>query len=506
MKRLICLMLCIFLLAGCSSNSEKPYVPTGNGLTGDEPDEPQGSGITEQKLSLAYYPNRSTSPFDSTDLTNRAMFSLLYQGLFSVNDDYEAMPILCKSYTYTRDMKTYTFYLEDATFSDGTAVTAADVVASLKTAADSAYYGGRFAYVESFSEEDGAVVITLTTPYENLPILLDVPIVPKNQVKQARPLGSGPYVYEEYEGALRLRRRTDWWCKATLPVTAQIITLVTAENPAQLRDSFEFSGLGMVCTDPGGEGYVDFHSDYELWDCETGVFVYLACNDKSELLRDPQLRQLLTYAVNRDYLLETYYRGFGYSTYLPASPKFPYYAQALVKNMGYAPEKFADAVAAVEGEKTLVLLVNKDDQVRLRAARYIASGLEQCGVKVVMSELATKAYVTALEKGEYDLYLGQTKLSANMDLSSFFNKKGALNYGGMADGMLYTLCQESLANSGNYSTLYKHLLEDGMLCPLLFRTTAIFVQRGTFTDLYSSRDNVFYYDLGKDPDAIQSVV
>ncbi len=505
MKRLICLMLCLMLLCGCSADRESPYVPTGDGLSPDVPDRPQGSAVTEQKISLAYNPNHTLSPFKATDITNRTLFSLLYQGLFAVDEHYVANPVLCKSYTVSRDMKTYTFYLAEASFSDGEPVTATDVAASLKAASTSAYYGGRFSYVEEITAKEDALVITLSTPYENLPLLLDIPIVPKGQVEKERPLGSGPYVYEEYEGALRLRRRTDWWCSANLPVNGKIITLVQGSSTSQLRDAFEFSGLGMVCIDPGSEGYVDFHSDYELWDCETGVFVYLACNDDSSLFSSKKLRQALSCAINRDDLVETFYRGFGYSTYLPVSPNAPSYSQVLVKDLNYNPEKFTAALASMEGEKTIVFLVNKDDHIRLRVARHIAAGLEQSGLKVTLSELATADYVAALEKGEFDLYLGQTKLSANMDLSAFFAKDGSLSFGDMDDAVTYDLCQEALANSGNYYTLYKEILDDGMLCPLLFRSSAIFVQRGMLTDLFAARDNVFYYDFGTNPDSIKTI-
>ena len=506
MKKLICLGLCLLLLCGCAAETKGPYVPTGDGLASDKPTEPQGSEITEHTMSLAYSESHTLSPFNATDLTNRTLFSLIYQGLFAVDSNYTPNPVLCKSYTVSRDMTTYTFYLAEATFSDGKPVTAQDAAASLKAAATSAYYSGRFSYVEDISATDDALVITLTTPYENLPLLLDVPIVPKDQVNQERPIGSGPYLYEEYAGTLRLRRRTDWWCSAVLSVTGQIITLVASETPSQLRDAFEFSGLGVVCADPGSETYVDFHSDYELWDCETGVFLYLACNEESPLFSNVTLRQALTYAVNRDELVEHYYRDFGYSAYLPASPKFPYYSLVLTKNLGYAPEKFTAALASVEPEeKTVVFLVNKDDGIRLRAARTIAAGLTECGLKVTMSELATADYVAALENGEFDLYLGQTKLSANMDLSAFFQEEGTLSFGGMDDPLLYTLCQEALANTGNYYTLYKQILDDGMLCPLLFRSNAIFVQRGTFTNLYASRDNIFYYDLGTDSNTIRTI-
>mgnify|MGYP003413708478 FL=1 len=84
-----------------------------------------------------------------------------------------------------------------------------------------------------------------------------------------------------------------------------------------------------------------------------------------------------------------------------------------------------------------------------------------------------------------------------MDLSAFFSNKGALNYGRISDVALYTLCTESLANHGNYYTLHKNLMDDGRLCPILFRSYAIYAVRGLLTGLAPARDNVFYYSLGK---------
>lgn len=505
MKRLICLILCLVLLSGCGSEKKESYVPTGNGLATEDDSPQQGTEVTSRSMSIAYYPDLSLNPFRSGELNNRAVFSLLYQGLFAVADDYTAAPILCSRYTVSKDMKNYTFYLENATFSDGKVLTATDVVASLEAAKSSDYYGGRFGYVESFSEsEDGAVVAQLTIPYENFQLLLDVPIVRQDQLDKERPLGTGPYVYEEYEGALRLRRRTDWWCVAKLPLSAQIVELVAGESPSQLRDAFEFSDLGLVCADPGREDYVDFHSDYELWDYESGVFLYIGCNERSRLLSTGEIRRNLTYAIDRDRLVESCYRGFALGAWLPTSPLSPWYSQAITANMAYDPQKLTQAVTdAGEISGSLIFLVNREDRTRLLAAREIKKMLEDCGLKVEMSELPTEEYRQALEQGRFDLYLGQTKLSANMDLSAFFAPKGTLHFGHMDDSVIYALCKEALANSGNYYTLYKEILKDGMLCPVLFRTNAIYTRRGTYEDLYASRDNVFFYDLGKDPQAIR---
>ncbi|MBQ9761531.1 MAG: ABC transporter substrate-binding protein [Oscillospiraceae bacterium] len=505
MKKFFAIFLCCCLLLGGCGTKKNPYVPTGNGLAVDESTEPTGSAITEQTMSLAYYPDRSLNPYTCTDLTNRVLFGLLYQSLFAVDEDYQPMPVLCSGYQVSRDMKTYTFSLAQASFSDGVTITASDVAASLLAAKDSPYYSGRFGYLESVTAQGEDVVVQLTTPYENFPVLLDVPIVKASQVSADRPLGTGPYFYETIAGMLRLRRRTDWWCVANLPVTAQKISLVQAESAAQLRDQFEFSGLGLVCTDPGSESYVDFHSDYELWDSENGIFLYLACNSRSQVLQNDGIRAALTYAIDRTSLVDKYYRGFAYGAVLAASPESPNYSAVLAAQYDYNPYKLTTAVAEAALESNaLVLLVNTDDGLRLRVARSIAESLNACGLKVTMSELDGEKYRAALEAGEFDLYLGQTKLSANMDLSAFFAPEGVLSYGGLSDPALYALCKEALANRGNYYTLQKTIFDDGLLCPILFRSNAIFVQRGTFADLFPARDNVFYYDLGKNSEDIRS--
>ena len=123
--------------------------------------------------------------------------------------------------------------------------------------------------------------------------------------------------------------------------------------------------------------------------------------------------------------------------------------------------------------------------------------LKKCGLKVTLSEKGTSGCQSALKKKEYDLYLGQTKLSPNMDLSAFFATKGALNYGGISDVAFSTLCNEALANRGNYYTLHKSVMDDGRLCPILFCSYAVYATRGLLTGLTPARDSVFYYSLGR---------
>ena len=501
MKRILLLALCIFisvfLLSACGSQKD-PYVPTGNGL-GEEAVNPSATEPQDQSLTLTYYRQESLNPLTCSDFTNRTIFPLLYQGLFSVNRDYEVAPILCKNYRISSDMKTYTFYVEEALFSDGTQLTALDVATTLQSAKASNVYGGRFLHITEISiTQDGGVQITLDTPYENLPLLLDIPIIPAKDQDSTRPAGTGPYYLDESSDRARLRRRSDWWCSSDLVVTASSITLLEAESNTQIRDNFQFGGLNLVCADPGSDKFADYRCDFELWNCENGIFLYLACSTDSEVFSKTGMRAALTYAIDRDYLASAYYRSFAEGVTLPASPDFPHYNQNLAAKYQFDSEKFAEAVtsAGVTGRE-VTLLVNSGDSLRVRVARAIADMLTQGGLKVIMSELSGKDYTYAIQTRQFDLYLGQTILSPNMDLSAFFHTYGALSFGGINDVTAYTLCLESLANYGNYYSLYKHIMENGLLCPILVRSYAVYATRGVVTDLSPARDNVFCYSVGK---------
>lgn len=495
MKRLFSLLLIfslVFGLLGCNQNG--PQRPIGGGLDSGETTPTDPDEDTAKAVTLVYDPLDSMNPFLSGGYTNRALFSLIYQGLFTIDDDYQPHPMLCHSYNVSADRKTYTFYLSQALFSDGTPITPADVTASLTAAQSSAWYGGRMLHVTSIRSYGDAVVVELDTPMENFPLLLDIPIVKATEIKADAPLGTGPYRLAEGQ----LKRQSAWWCEATLPVNTDTISLLAFESAAQIRDAFEFSGVSLVCTDPAGLDYVDYHNDYELWSCENGLFLYLVCNENSEVIKKSPIRTALSYAIDRETLVNTYYDGFAAAASLPASPASPWYNQALANKYSYNPEKFKQAVeeANLDGI-TLRFLVNTSDPLRLRIANAIATALRSYGLDIFIVEATNDTFVSLLNKGEYDFYLAQTRLPKNMDLSAFFGTDTSLNYGGLADPSAYAITMEALADQANFYTLHELIMEEGLICPILFQSYALYVQRGALSGFSPARDAIFYYDLGR---------
>ena len=304
-----------------------------------------------------------------------------------------------------------------------------------------------------------------------------------------------------------LVRRENWWSAAEVPLTAKRISLMVGQNPTQIRDEFEFGDLGVSTADPGSASYAAYRCDYELWDAETGIFLYLGCNIKSKVFSQNQVRVALSYAIDRTALLSDCYNGFGKAAILPASPDSPFYDGNLARQVGYDPEVFRQALteSSLTG-KTVRLLVNKDDSVRLQAARKVAQMLTDCGLNVELLEHEYTDYRAVLRDGTFDLYLGQTKLSPNMDLSAFFEEGGSLSWGGMANAACLDMCEEALENSGNYYNLHQMVLRNGQLIPVLFRTYAVYADRGLAADMEPSRDNVFYYSMGRSITDVRTVV
>lgn len=502
---LLTAVLTLGLLTGCAV--PQTAETTDNGLVDETEQTTAPSEGREEPLEITmpYYPDKSLNPYTSMDYTNRAFLPLLYQGLFSVSAEHEVYPILCQRYTVSEDMKSHLFELSDkARFSDGTPVTAEDAAASLRAASQDGYYEGRFTHIGEISvTAEDQLLIRTDCAYEDLSPLLDIPVVKAGQTGDPSPIGSGPYLMQERDGQKILQKHSGWWCDEVPVLSMDSVRLVDGGSPREIRDKFEFSELNLVCADPGSASFADFRNDYELWDCENGIFLYLGCNLESKVFSNREVRQALPMAVNRDQLAEDFYRGFGWAVTLPASPRAPMYNADLAEEYAYNGDALTQALAGAKlsGSK-IVLLTNSDDSLRTQVARAIAEMLRQSGLVVEVKECGGSEYLNALRMKEFDLYLGQTRLSPNMDLSEFFHEDGKLSFGPMNDSTMYALCLQSLENSGNYFDLYQTVLNDGRLCPILMRSYAVYATRGLLTDLHPARDNIFFYDLGRTMDDV----
>ena len=500
-KRLILLALCLALiLSGCASEKQVKNDPASetNDIISDAV-MPEKEPITTN-FGLAYQAQFGLNPYQCTSLTNRTILSLLYESLFTVTSGFQVEPVLCEYYDVSNDLKQYTVHLvPEAQFWDGTRLTSADVAASYQAAMNSPVYGERFYAVDEIETPDSSTVIFRTwIPYENLTLLLDVPIVQADSVDAAIPKGTGPYrlVQERYTNTLV---RNGYWWQDTYDAVVSVpgIDLVPTASPTDVRDDFEYGVTSVVCTDPNSAAYVDYHCDYELWNCSTTIMDYIGFNVYHGLFSITELRVALTNIIDRKSIATELYHGYAEAAVLPASPLSNFYDETLAAQYDYNPEKFINAVRLTKAKTSeAVFLVCNADPRRVDAAEFIAAEAEKYDIHLTVDAVNERTFEDRLYTGDFDLYLGEARLSPTFDLSPFFDG-GSLCYGSIYSNDLTAMCRDAMENSGNYYNLHSSVMAYGMLCPVLFKSYAVYATRGVISNMYPAIDNIFHSSNGR---------
>lgn len=495
MKRFLALLLALALgLTLCACTQDDAPASSGTETPSDrtEPTEPlatKGDGF-----GLSYLPEFGLNPFTCNSTVNRAVFSLLYEGLFVVSNQFRAEPLLCESFAVSEDGRTYTYtLLSDVRFSDGSAVTAEDAVASITAARSSMLYSGRLAHVTSvYALDTLRFAVTLNAAYENFSLMLDVPIVKVGTVEADSPIGTGPYALE---GA-QLRRNANWWQEREPAAKVDVIPLSTVQTPNELRDNFEFGSTDLVYCDPNAAAAVGYRCDYEVWEVPTTVLHYLGFNLESGPFASEALRTAVTYMLDRESIANSFYGGFAIPTVLPCSPDSDLYDAQLAAKYAYDLSRFTAAAnnsgAVTSEDSPGVFLVCSEDLTRVAVAEALIETFRECGVYLKLKSVSAKAFRSALYSGGYDVYLGEVRLTANFDLTEFFSSDGDMNYGGISDSALTQLCSAALENSGNYPELCTKILESAPICPVVFKSYAIYVTRGKLSSITPAVDYLFH--------------
>ncbi len=498
MKKLIALCLALALLCGCNVDKLEPTQPTQTVTTEVSESTEEPVAVKERgSFGMVYLPAYGLNPLTCTATVNRAMFSLLYESLFVVSNQFRAEPVLCQSFRVSEDAKNYRFYLvEGVTFSDGTPLSAVDVKASLEAAKESPFYSARLKNIESITvETDGSLTVSLQLPYENFCLMLDVPILKASTARQSYPTGSGAYV----KRGDQLIRNQFWWQGQTLAVDSEAIPLSRVATTNEVRDDFEFGTSDLVYCDPNSPASVGYRCDYEVWEAPTTILHYIGFNLEKGYFANDEIRTAVTYAIDREGLKNETYGGFAQASVLPCAPASDLYDAQLAAQYAYAPTQFLAAVnnsgvlrKAEYENHTGYFLVCNEDQKRVTAARVIAAALNEAGLNIVVDEKDRTAYELALQEGNYDLYYGEVRLTANFDLSEFFAEEGKLACGGIKNADLSEICTQALANSGSYIELCSQIMKEGRLCPVVFKTYAVYVTRGMVGNITPAVDFLFH--------------
>lgn len=497
MKRVLALLLAaLCLLSGCSfwEEEELDIDPGWEGYqqpVEEEPELPEEAPEPEYPaaFSLPYQRDQTLDPVACGEGAQEIAASLLYEPLFRLDDRFQAVPLLCESYEWNETGLVCILTLrQDVRFSDGTALAARDVVETLQRAAVSERYAYRLRNVASVAaNKAGQVLITLTAPNRGLPELLDIPIVKHGASSALVPTGTGPYVLSAAgDGEACLTVNENWWQSKSCPL--DVIPLVHAKDRETALYLFSSKKTELLVVDPTDD--LSFASGQaQTAEQATTVLQFIGFNTaEGRLFADQALRQAFSQGIQREALVTAQLPDLALAAHFPISPLSPLYPKDLEKTRT-AEETSAALRAAGQnsGEPVeLKLLVSSGDRFRAGSARFIASSLTMPGWNITVEELPWEEYMTALETGEFDLYFGEVRLTADWDLSGLVGTGGALNYGGYSDEATDVLLDSFAAAEDRTAAAQKlmsRLQSCAPIAPICFKYYSILTHPGVVENL-----------------------
>lgn len=334
------------ILAACGEDTAGTTTTAAGGATtttaaGGGPTTTVASGPVTVRTALPA-PAVGIDPVLINDEGGLATFGQAAEYLIFSDDELTPVPVLAESWEPNADGDVWTFHLNpNATFHDGSPVTAEDVVASVQGVAE----GNAASAFETFGVDPGAVVavdpqtveFTLVQPNGAFPFFMssdnyNAAILPASfwdeyseGAYEQSFIGSGPWINESFDpgvSAVYVKNEDYWGDNSAQPDRMEITffddeaSAVTGfqEGRIDTIPHISFSGATALLDNP----------DAEVTSISTSQHRQIYFDTSNPPFDDPRVRQAIALTLNRPTLIEGLLGGFGLvGNDHPIWPNFP---------------------------------------------------------------------------------------------------------------------------------------------------------------------------------------
>ncbi len=302
--------------------------------SGAAPAETGAASASDLNIMLET-PVQSLDPQQATDGTSFEVIANFTDGLMQMDKDGQAVNALAESYDLSEDGLTYTFHIrEDANWSNGTPVTAADFVFAWQRAVDP-NVASEYSYMLSdigqiknaaeiiAGEADKSELGVTAVDEKTLQVELNVPVsyflslmyfptyYPVNEefftscgdtyaTSPETVLSNGAFVLDSYEPAataFHFTKNNDYYDAANIQLAG--LNYQVIQDSQQALMSYQTGALDTTLVN--GEQVDQVKDDPEFMAIGAGYLWYVAPNiDAVEELKNLNIRLALTHAINRD--------------------------------------------------------------------------------------------------------------------------------------------------------------------------------------------------------------
>ncbi|PVA05750.1 ABC transporter substrate-binding protein [Thalassorhabdomicrobium marinisediminis] len=372
---------------------------------------------------------------DPTGGAAQAIDSVLYtnvfEGLTRFMADGSVVPGLAESWDISEDGLTYTFHLrEGVTFHDGTTMDAEDVKFSLDRARaeDSTNaQKGLFTDIAEVTVIDPQTVeVKLAQQNGNFLFNMawgDAVIVAPESIDTiaSNPVGTGAFAFADWVQGdrIELTRNPDYWGTAPAldSATFRFISDPTAAFAAVMAEDVDaFVGF------PAPENLPQFEADprFQVLIGNTEGETILSINNKQEPFDNPQVREAIAHAIDRDALIDGAMFGYGTPIGTHFAPHNPDYVD-LLDNSPYDPDRARALLAeAGYGDGFSTTLKLPPPSYARRGGEIIAAQLRDIGIDAEISNLEWAQWIEEVFTNK-DFDLSIVSHTEPMDIGVYAN-------------------------------------------------------------------------------------
>ena len=405
-KRLTALVLATLLcasLAACGSKAETPAQSAPAA-----PTESANKAANAVTVGIAQDLDNSLDPHKAVAAGTKEVMFNVFEGLVKPTSSGDLIPAVAEKYTVSEDYLTYTFTLrEGVQFHNGDAVTAEDVVYSLKRVAAPTEAG--VVQVEALSimadvvaVDEKTVALTLTEPSNEFISYLTVAILPADYTGQdTAPIGTGPFkfVSRSAQESIVMEKFEGYWGEGAHldQVTFRII-----ENAEGLLMGLQSGAIDLCSHLTSTQISQLSESEFNIEQGYMNLVQAMYLNNAVKPFDDVRVRQALCHAIDRQMILDLAFDGYGAligSSMYPAFGK--YFDEELTSYYTYDTAKAKDLLtqAGYPNGFDMTITVPSNYQPHMDTAQVIVEQLKAVGVNATIQPIEWESWVSDVYAG-----------------------------------------------------------------------------------------------------------
>lgn len=468
MKKAISLFLSLVMicavLCGCGDGS-------GKGDEGSNGLQDARKAANEIVVAIAQDPEDSLDPHAAASAGTREVVFNIYEGLVKTGPTGELIPAVAESYKVSEDGLVYTFTLrEGVKFHNGEPVTAEDVIYSLNRCAehsgDSALKSAFSAIRDLQATDEKTVTFRLDQPDMELIYFMTAAIIPAD----GELVGTGPFVLTARtpQESIVLERFEDYWGDkaGVAKVTYRIYEDGTALMMALKGGSVD------VCAHLTSAQTAQLGEEFAILEDTMNLVQAVYLNNAVEPFNNVKVRQAISYAIDRQMIMDVVFDGHGAALGSNIYPKLErYFMPELVDYYEYDPAKAKDllAQAGYPDGFDMTITVSSNYQPHMDTAEVVVQQLAAIGVRAKVQPVdATTWYSEAYTNRQFQATitgLDAKNITARAMLERFVsdNGKNFMNYNNPAYDALYAAARSATDEASQteaYKAMERMLTED----------------------------------------------